>query len=124
MGRPRKPPEDRRSKWPVLNVTPAERAAITAAAGEAGLGINDYILACTRQTRLVRRGEREQLVRLLAGIDARLDAIARQAMAAHLAPREVARLLLGLCAVEAALRTGRCAAEPADDAEDTDLPPF
>ena len=64
----------------MLNVTPAERAAITAAAQEAGLGINDYILACTRQTRLVRRSDREDMVQLLAGAEARLDKIARAAL--------------------------------------------
>lgn len=114
MARPRKLPEEKRAKWPVLNVTPAERAAITAAAQEAGLGINDYILACTRQTRLVRRADREHIVRLVAGIDARLDEIARQAMAAPLAARDVARLLLALRGIEASLRAGVPASQEDD----------
>ena len=114
MARPRKMPEEKRAKWPVLNVTPAERAAITAAAQEAGLGINDYLLACTRQTRLVRRADREHIVRLLAGVDARLDEIARQAMAAPLAARDVARLLLALHGIEASLRTGVPASQEDD----------
>lgn len=114
MARPRKLPEEKRAKWPVLNVTPAERAAITAAAQEAGLGINDYLLACTRQTRLVRRADREHIVRLLAGVDARLDEIARQAIAAPLAARDVARLLLALHGIEASLRTGVPASQEDD----------
>lgn len=117
MARPRKKPEEKRTKWPVLNITPAERAAITAAAGGAGLGINDYILACTRQTRLVRRGDREHMVRHLAGIEARLDEIARQAMVSSLPTRDVASLLLALRGVEAWLRTGHLALR-----EDADVP--
>lgn len=116
MPRPRKSPEEKRSKWQVLNVTTAERAAITAAAGEAGLSINDYILACTRQTKLVRRGDREQIVRLLAGIEDRLEEIARQVMAAPLSTQDVAGLLLALRGVESSLRQSAAGRADMDDA--------
>lgn len=114
MARPRKLPEDKRAKWPVLNVTPAERAAITAAARAAALGINDYILSCTRQTRLVRRADREHMVRHLAGIESRLDEIARQTMASPLPTRDVVSLLLALRGVEATLRAGPLASYEED----------
>lgn len=117
MARPRKKPEEKRTKWPVLNVTPGERSAITAAAGEAGLSINDYILACTRQTRLVRRADREHMVRHLAGIEARLDEIARQVMISSLPTRDVAFLLLALRGVEGSLRMGDLASQ-----EESDVP--
>ena len=122
MPRPRKSPEEKRSKWPVLNVTPAERAAITGAAQEAGLGINDYILACTRQTRLVRRSDREEMVRRLAGAEARLDEIARAALTAQLATPDLLHLLLALREVETVLRTGDHQAGDTDDPGDADRP--
>lgn len=116
MPRPRKSPEEKRSKWQVLNVTTAERAAITAAAGEAGLSINDYILACTRQTKLVRRGDREHVVRLLAGIEDRLEEIARQVMATPLSTQDVAGLLLALRGFESSLRQSAAGRADTDDA--------
>ena len=122
MARPRKPTDEKRRKWPVLNVTPAERTAITAAALEAGLGINDYILACTRQTRLVRRSDREDMVRLLAGAEARLDEIARAALAAPLATADIVQLLLALREVETALGAGDHLAGNTDDPDDADRP--
>lgn len=113
MGRHKKKPDERRAKWGVLNPTNAERAAITAAAEGAGLGINEYILTCTRQMRVVRRADREHLVRHLAGIEDRLDEIARNTMAAPISTADVTSLLFALRAIEVALRTG--AVEPEDD---------
>lgn len=119
MGRPSKLPEEKRSKWSVLNPTWAERAAIAAAAQEAGLGINDYILACTRQTRVIRRADRAQMVRHLAGIESRLDEIARQAMSTPFVTCDVASLLLALRRIETSLRAGALASEDdGDEAED------
>ncbi len=84
VARPRKSEDQKRRKWPVLNVTPAERAAIEAAAQAAGLGINAYLIACTQQTRLVRRADHARTVRHLARIDAHLEQIAREVAASSL----------------------------------------
>ena len=50
MSRPRLPDHEKRQKWAVLNVVPAERASIEAAAREAELTVNAFILSCTRTT--------------------------------------------------------------------------
>ncbi|MCZ0962392.1 plasmid mobilization protein [Paracoccus benzoatiresistens] len=100
MARPRKCAEEKRKKWDVLNVTSAERAEITAEAREAGLGISAYLLTCRRQTRLVRRGDREGAVRLLARIDSHLAEIAGRVMAAPFSGLQAAELLLILRRIE------------------------
>ena len=94
MARPRKSDADKRRKWPVLNVTPDERETIERAAQAAGLCINAYLLACTRQTRLVQGGERARMVRHLARIDGHLEQIARGVMKAPIGAEDAARLLL------------------------------
>ena len=86
------------------------------------MGINGYILTCTRQARRVHRGDRERIVRRLAGAETRGAAIARAAMAAPRVGRDVLRLLLALQAVEAALRTEDLAAGAADEPEDAEWP--
>lgn len=116
MARPRKRAEEKRKKWDVLNVTCAERAAITAEAREAGLGISAYLLTCRRQTRLVRRGDREEAVRHLARIDSHLAEIARQVMSAPFAGLEAAHLLLALRRIEETL----AADAPGTDDDDPD----
>lgn len=103
MARPRKAEDEKRQKWPVLNVTSAERAAIEAGAKAAGLGINAYLIACTQQTRLVRRGDDAVQARLLARIESQLDGLARDLLAAPLPAAEVAKLLLALQRIETAL---------------------
>lgn len=111
MARPRKREEEKRKKWDVLNVTSAERAEITAEAWEAGLGISAYLLTCRRQTRLVRRGDREGAVRLLARIDSHLAEIAGGVMAAPFSGLQAAELLLTLRRIEDVLSTDALGAD-------------
>ena len=65
MARPKKLPDEKRYKWAVLNVTPTERAAIERAAGEAGQGVNAFILSCVRTARPVQMGHWRQMVQEL-----------------------------------------------------------
>ena len=125
MARPRKRAEEKRKKWDVLNVTCAERAASTAEAQEAGLGISAYLLTCRRQTRLVRRGDREEAVRHLARIDSHLAEIAGWVMAAPISGLEPARLLLALRRIEKTLAAdapGSDDNDPDGDAETLESP--
>lgn len=49
MARPRKPAEDKRTRWDALYVTPSERLEITKAAKQADLSVSQYLLAAHRR---------------------------------------------------------------------------
>ena len=91
---------ERRSKWAVLNVTPSERAEITAAAKAAGLSINAFILGCTRRAHIVSPARQDAAIRHLSRIRGHLDLIARWIMADESPPVETADVLLMLWRIE------------------------
>lgn len=76
MARPKKLPDEKRYKWAVLNVTPTERAAIERAAGEAGQGVNAFILSCVRTARPVQMGHWRQMVQELVRCNVMLERVA------------------------------------------------
>lgn len=99
MSRPRLPDHEKRQKWAVLNVVPAERASIEAAAREAELTVNAFILSCTRTTRPVQMGHWQRLVEELVRFNVLLERIA-VAVEDRGKPFDCLSILLSLRAIE------------------------
>ena len=99
MARPRKPDQDKRTRWDALYVTPSERLEITKAAKQADLSVSQYRLAAHR-----RRGpSADRMGTILALIQAEreLAAIARQL---HAVPTDALVLHSDLLAIERSFR--------------------
>jgi hypothetical protein len=100
MARPKKNEVDLRRKWPVLNPTAQERAAITGYAADVGLSVSTYLIGCG-----LRRppSPRQDWLRILARqhqLATLLEDIATD-IADRTAPLEAGRLLLSLHRIEA-----------------------
>lgn len=105
MARPRKPEGERRCKWPVLYVTAAERATIQAAADDAGLSVNAYLLSSAQRARIVSPLDGQQAARYLGRIDARLGEIAGAVVSAPISASQSVALLLALRNIESQVAT-------------------
>lgn len=95
MGRPKKNQYDLRRKWPVLNVTPAERDAIQMNASGSGLGVSAYIIRCALERPPTPRQDWRRIVRQQAQLLQRLDDIAAELVKAE-SVRDAGRALLSL----------------------------
>ena len=95
---------ERRRKWAVLNVTPTERAEITAAAKAEGLSINAFILARIGGRSYANIMHQAAAVRHLARIEDHLDQIARQVRMGTRRPEAIAQVLLVLWRIEQAVQ--------------------
>ncbi|MFP7675528.1 plasmid mobilization protein [Marivita sp. S0852] len=102
MARPQKDPTDLRKRWDALYVTPAERAAVKAAAAEAGLSASQYLLSLHMNGHVTNRDDWRRSVQLLTVVTQQLDVIARSSPGAEgtvgtpLQSLEIARSLLNL----------------------------
>lgn len=105
MARPRKPEGERRCKWPVLYVTAAERATIQAAADDAGLSVNAYLLSSAQRARIVSPLGGQQAARRLSLIELHLGEIARSVAAAPIGAPEALELLFALRNIESQAAT-------------------
>jgi len=99
VGRPRKPEPDRRRRWSVLNVTPAERDAITANAEAAGLSLSAYVVQAALERPPAPRQDWRRIVRQQAYLAERLDEIAAALVQTDSA-RDAGRALLALRRIE------------------------
>jgi hypothetical protein len=113
MPRPRKPEDQKRHKWPVLNVTPDERRAIEQYALAAGQGVSAYIIARALQNPVTPRQDWKRLVRQQSEILALLQEIALQLVTTTPA-RDAGAALLALRRIEAQLAT-KSAQDEGDD---------
>jgi hypothetical protein len=99
MTRPKKNEADLRRKWPVLNPTAQERAAITRYAADVGLSVSAYLIGCglrrptsPRQDWLRILARQQQLATLLEDIATEI--------ADRTSRLEAGRLLLSLHRIE------------------------
>jgi hypothetical protein len=99
MARPKKNEADLRRKWPVLNPTAQERAAITRYAADVGLSVSAYLIGCglrrptsPRQDWLRILARQQQLATLLEDIATEI--------ADRTSRLEAGRLLLSLHRIE------------------------
>ena len=95
----------------MLYVTAAERATIQAAADDAGLSVNAYLLACTRRARMVSPEDGQQVARRLSLIELHLGEIARSVTAAPIGAPEALELLFALRNIESQAATADGGAE-------------
>jgi hypothetical protein len=76
MPRPRKTEAEKRQKWPVLNVTPAERQAITEHAAASGLKTSAYLITRALQKPVSPRQDWQRIVRQQSRLSTQLAEIA------------------------------------------------
>lgn len=104
-----KPQKDIRTAWIKLQVTPAEKAAITAKADAQGQTVTDFIRQRALDYRLRQTPVEKEHVRQLARIGANLNQLARW-VNIHKSRAETIDVLVALVSLERELR-------------DTDTPP-
>lgn len=102
MSRPRKSEAEKRQKWPVLNVTPAERQAITEHAATMGLSTSAYLVARALQKPVSRRRDWQRIVRQQSLLSTQLAEIATLLTTAAPVP-DAGRALLALARIERSL---------------------
>ena len=102
MPRPRKPEDQKRQKWPVLNATLAERRAIERYAIAAGQGVSAYIIARALQKPVSPRQDWTRIVRQQSEILAAMQEIAEH-LATATPARDAGAALLALRRIEARL---------------------
>ena len=102
MPRPRKPLDQERQKWSVLNATLAERRAIKRYAIAAGQGVSAYIIARALQKPVSPRQDWTRIVRQQSEILAAMQEIAERLVNAT-PGRDAGAALLALRRIEARL---------------------
>jgi hypothetical protein len=117
MPRPRKPEDQKRSKWPVLNVTLEERCAIERYAIAAGQGVSAYIIARALQKPVSPRQDWTRIVRQQSELLALLQEIALQLLTAT-PVTDAGAALLALRRIETRLAAQSAQSTP-EGAEDT-----
>lgn len=78
MARPRKAPDDIRTRWDALYVTPAERVDITAAAQREGQSVSQYLLSAHRGAPRNTFPETVRVMQALVVAEQHLASLARQ----------------------------------------------
>lgn len=107
MPRPRKHPDDKRRKWDVLNPTPAERAAITRFATDAGMSVSAYLIARGLHRPVAARQDWTEIAHRQARLITLLEQIAQTHADSDAdgTPRQVGQVLFALWRIETEIQS-------------------